>query len=500
MGKYDVVVIGGGLGGLECACILSRAGLSVLVLEQGRQPGGCLQSYRRGGLTYDTGFHYVGGLDEGGPLHSVFSYLGLDGLPWRRLDAVFDKVTIGERTFPFAQGYEEFAATLAADFPSERAALERYAALLRRTSAQELDLLNPRGGDGEDVSPSRLVEASAWRYLNETFRDPLLVDVLGGTSLKMELRRDSLPLFTFLHSQSCFIASSWRLKGGGAAIAGTLADGIRRQGGKVICGAEVVELTEKDGRLSAAVCRDGEAYEGAAFISDIHPERTCGLVRRSQRMRNAYRRRMSGQPNTSGMFTVSLRMKPGSLEYSNYNRYVYRHPGIWTLHEGEEPVSGLMICQRVPEDGSRFAAQVDLLTPMAWERCAAWSATRSGRRGADYEAMKRRVADECVRLAERVMPGLRDGAVECHTSTPLTYRDYTGAPEGTAYGLRKDCRNPLTVLLSVRTPVPNLFLTGQNLMLHGVYGVTMTALFTCAEVLGRERIWNIVMDKKGVET
>ena len=54
-------------------------------------------------------------------------------------------------------------------------------------------------------------------------------------------------------------------------------------------------------------------------------------------------------------------------------------------------------------------------------------------------------------------------------------------------------------LRSVRTPVPNLFLTGQSLMLHGVYGVTMTALFTCAEVLGREQIWNILMNRKGVE-
>ena len=36
-------------------------------------------------------------------------------------------------------------------------------------------------------------------------------------------------------------------------------------------------------------------------------------------------------------------------------------------------------------------------------------------------------------------------------------------------------------------------------MLHGVYGVTMTALFTCAEVLGREQIWNILMNRKGVE-
>ena len=69
-------------------------------------------------------------------------------------------------------------------------------------SEQELDLLNPRAG--KTVWPSRLVETSAWQYLNETFRNPLLVDVLSGTSLKMELRRDSLPLFTFLHGQSSF--------------------------------------------------------------------------------------------------------------------------------------------------------------------------------------------------------------------------------------------------------------------------------------------------------
>ena len=57
--KYDVVVIGSGLGGLECAYILSRAGLRVLVLEQGRQPGGCLQSYRRRGLAAYR-FHLLG--------------------------------------------------------------------------------------------------------------------------------------------------------------------------------------------------------------------------------------------------------------------------------------------------------------------------------------------------------------------------------------------------------------------------------------------------------
>ena len=32
--KYDAVIIGSGLGGLECAHILSKAGMSVLLLER----------------------------------------------------------------------------------------------------------------------------------------------------------------------------------------------------------------------------------------------------------------------------------------------------------------------------------------------------------------------------------------------------------------------------------------------------------------------------------
>ena len=82
--------------------------------------------------------------------------------------------------------------------------------------------------------------------------------------------------------------------------------------------------------------------------------------------------------------------------------------------------------------------------------------------------------------------------VERHyTSTPLTYRDYTQSPCGSAYGVRKDCRNLLMTTLPPRTPIPNLLLTGQSLMLHGVEGVAMTALQTCGELLGNDYIEKI---------
>ena len=488
--KYDAVIIGSGLGGLECAHILSKAGMSVLLLERGTQAGGCLQSYRRHGLAFDTGFHYVGGLDEGQSLHSAFRHLGLLCLPWQRLDNHFDRVTIGNQTFSFAQGYDVFVETLTAAFPAERDALNRYADMLKQCGEQQFDALNPQTGKSSLLS--RLFETSAYQYLTETFHDPLLINVLCGTSLKMELRKESLPLFTFAHGNGSFIESSWRLKGDGSLIVNSLADGIRMHGGEIICNTEVRELVEKDGKLVHAVCSNGEIYEGNIFISNIHPAVTCNLVKQSSRMKKVYRSRITHLENTFGMFTVSLRIKPQTLRYFNWNQYIYKEPDVWTFHLKNNPVSGVLVSCRIPEDGSKYVQQVDLLTPMNWSECEQWSHTEVGRRGEDYKAMKKRVADECITLAERFIPGLRDRITGCYTSTPLTYRNYTLTPEGSAYGLRKDFRNPIITLLSPRTPIPNLLLTGQNLMLHGLHGVTMTALFTCAEVLGKEPIWNIV--------
>ena len=60
MKKYDVIVIGGGLGGLTCGAMLSKEGLNVCLLEQHSVIGGCLQSFKRNERILDTGMHYVG--------------------------------------------------------------------------------------------------------------------------------------------------------------------------------------------------------------------------------------------------------------------------------------------------------------------------------------------------------------------------------------------------------------------------------------------------------
>ena len=74
---FDVIIIGSGLGGLQCAYLLSKIGMNVAVVEQNAVHGGCLQSFFRRGVQFESGFHYVGALAENEALNKLFDYYNL---------------------------------------------------------------------------------------------------------------------------------------------------------------------------------------------------------------------------------------------------------------------------------------------------------------------------------------------------------------------------------------------------------------------------------------
>ena len=69
--KYDVIVIGAGIGGLTCGALLAKEGLSVLVAEQHSKTGGCCTSFQRKGFTFDAGIEYIVGAERGGSKNNL---------------------------------------------------------------------------------------------------------------------------------------------------------------------------------------------------------------------------------------------------------------------------------------------------------------------------------------------------------------------------------------------------------------------------------------------
>jgi all-trans-retinol 13,14-reductase len=460
-----------------------------------------MQTFRRGKHLFDTGFHYVGGLDDGQPLHTLFRYFGLTDLPWRRMDGDgFDEVVMNGKSCLFASGYERFADTLSEHFPHQRGNLKRYATFLRNVSGNIFSSFEKK--NEEDIYGTSLFAKPAYDYLTSTIDDPLLRNVLSGTSLKMELHPQTLPLYTFAQINSSFIQSAWRLPGGGSQIAASLVGSIEKNGGTVRTNAEVTRLTEKNGRIIAAEINgrprrmeDVTASDGARrieagyFIADMHPAAALSLITESAVIRNIYRRRINSLENTFGMFTVNIALKENAVPYRNRNIYVYKTVNAWQYAEykPENRNTCALVSFQPPAGESPYTRNIDILTPMYWPEVERWAGTTPGRRGDDYVSFKEQKAHACIYLVSEHVPELKNPASvieKIYTSTPLSYRDYTTTPRGSAYGIRKNCEQLMTTLLSPRTPAPNLFLTGQNLNLHGVLGVSMTSFFTCAEITG----------------
>ncbi len=488
--KYNVAIIGAGLGGLECGLILAKHGLKVCVLEKNPLIGGCLQTFRRGKVTFDTGFHYVGGLDEGQMLHTLFDYLGLLDLPWQKMDTdCFDEVVIGDEHYKFASGYEKFQQTLSDAFPHQRENIARYVELLRKVGDNINHSFDPRSED-EFYSQS-LFAKSAYDYLRETFTDDRLIDVVSGTSLKMELNAEKLPLYTFAQINSSFIQSAYRLQGGGMQIAEKLCEQIESLGGKVRKNARVTSVVEDEKQIRGLVINgdENDVVEADIFISNLHPAATLNCLSESKLIRKVYRNRINSLENTFGAFTVNLALKKDTIKYINRNIYAYRRSDIWHLHSlPTNDVEAILINVQPPADNSEYTDNIDILTPMNWSDVEKWNGTKVGRRGADYEALKAEMAEKCIDFASQHISGLREAIDKIYTSTPLTYSDYTATPGGSAYGIRKDYSKLMFTVLTPRTPIPNLLLTGQCLNLHGILGVSMTSIFTCAEILGMQKL------------
>lgn len=477
--EKSVIIIGSGLGGLECGYILAKKGFRVTILEQAAKPGGCLQSFKRGGRIFDTGLHYVGGLGEGQSLRPFFEYFGLMDLPWRQINPdCVDEIVIGNQSFPLASGHDRFAERLAERFPAEKNALNEYVRFLRKVGDGIFGIF-----DGEGARMNGLLGRSAYEYLRSTIGDSLLRQVLGGAFMRMELC-ESLPLYVFAQINESFIQSAWKLEGGGDRIVRRMVDSITSMGGSVRTDARVTSIKAARGKVSGIEVNGEETLAADWVISDAHPAVTLGLV--PDGLRKVYRERISALDNTSGVFTASICLKPGAPACPDGNIFIHRE-GIDLWHPDPSVTESVMVHFYPVRQGG--VTHLDLISPMSFPQGDEESDSRlsaTGTAAESYESAKRRKLRECLDLTASRLPWLEDSIENIYTSTPLTYSRYTSTPKGSAFGVRHDWSTPLRTILSPRTPLKNLLFTGQSLNLHGLLGVSMTSLLTCRELLGKD--------------
>ena len=129
--NYDAIIIGSGMGSLTCAALLSKEGKKVLVLERHYVAGGFTHVFKRKGYEWDVGIHYIGEVqNENSPIRKMFDYISNNKLKWEDMGEVYDKIIVGNKTFDFVKGVENFRSKLKSYFPKDSIAIDKYIELV----------------------------------------------------------------------------------------------------------------------------------------------------------------------------------------------------------------------------------------------------------------------------------------------------------------------------------------------------------------------------------
>lgn len=517
------IIIGSGLGGLLAGLLLCKEGMNVTVLEKHRKFGGCLQTFQRGMYSFDTGMHYIGSLEPGQPLFNYWRYFGLtDKLNLMKLDKNgYDRISFSENSssgsvmdFPLSQGFDNFREQLLPFFPNGDSVLRTYIRNLDEiTHAHPLYNLELPAIQAE----YRFHSLTASSYLSQLLtgiRHPAsgisLFNILAGNNFLYAGNPSTTPLSQFGLINHSFISSAWRIAGGSQKIADILAEGIRSHGGDVLLKKEVVSIRRNREGFQIETS-DGDHLESSRVISGIHPATTMALLDEIT-IPKTTGKRIQTLKNTISVFSVYLGLKPDTFPFLNYNVYHHTSSDIWTdkrpgIHDIRnaskienrrsqiaDPCwpSQFLFMTPPEKDQGPYAHTAVIMSPMDFDEVMQWEESASGDRNKSYFVFKAKRSKQLLDLVYQKFPALKGAIATIDISTPLTWRDYTGTPEGAMYGIRKDAGNPERTTLLPKTKIPGLFFTGQNVNLHGALGVTIGTVTTCGEILGLSYVLNAI--------
>jgi len=515
---YDAIVVGSGIGGLAAAALLACRGRKrVLVLERHYAIGGFTHVFRRPGWEWDVGVHYVGDVHPGGMVRALFDEISDGQLAWEDMGPVYDRVFLGDASFDFPRGEDALRARLHAEFPAERAAIERYFALVHEAVAALQDFLATKAYPrvvGAVLKPLarrrffRFSDRTTREVLESLTRDQRLIGILtaqfGDYGLPPAESSFAMHALVTQH----YFGGGFYPVGGAARIAETVVPVIRAAGGEVLSNAEVAEIVLEGGRaVGVRMAADGAVLRAPLVISDAGAPITFGKLLpaplAAERGWTAELRALAPSIAHACLY-VGLRGTAEEIGLERTNLWVFpdehhERSVARAAEPGEAPWVYISFpSAKDPDFARRFPgrATIEVATLLPYARFAAWEDTRWHKRGADYEAAKDALSARLLEMLYARVPQARGKVEVAELSTPLSTRHFVAHAHGEIYGLAHTPARFRSALLRPQMPVRGLFLTGADVATAGVAGALLGGAI-CASALLRRNLIEAVQRERG---
>jgi phytoene dehydrogenase-like protein len=417
--NHEVIVVGGGIGGLTVAALLANRGLDTCLLERQSHVGGCLAQVEHMGQSFDPTFGFFSGWETAGIWPRVFSELPVAPPTVTKLSTNFVVRLPNGKDVPVSSNHEAFESSVADAFPD---CADKAVQFLRATFVSRAD-------------PAALKETS------EHFRafiDAQLSFLAQRTIETVEPTRlaDTLKLAT---------GDLWEIDGGIQSLVDCLATSFKQSGGHLRLNSPVLRLAYAEtGTPHGVDLLSGERMSATrAIVSNLTAWDTYGKLvglRHTPPDITAQLRQM----NAWGVYQIFILLDESAAASTPARKMMFASSAV------DAPPEHLMLSigsPRNPPDGKRCATVTSFTNVDEWfafHEDASWHEER------DQSAL-----EKIWGRLHLAAPELADSAEIFETATPQTYYESTRRKMGMI-------GSPSPVLRDASSHINNLFLVGDT--------------------------------------
>lgn len=462
MKQYDVIVIGGGNGGLASAATLAEKGKSVILFEKHNIPGGCGTSFRRGRFEFEVALHqlsHMGTEENPGPLRELFKRYGiLDEINWIQIKELF------RVNFPDGTGVslpaerkqcEDF---LCKEFPSQADGIRKYFETVYKFCAEAAEFAAKSAkSTGEPGALKKAIMKAGFpklyptlanyglkstqEVLDEFFTDSKLQLALSAYWCFMGVPPARFPFAILAKCTNFYLETKpYYLTGTSMMMNQAIMEAVQKMGGTVRLNCGVKRIVLENGKAVGVIDEFGEEYRAKKIISNISPLATYGNLLLPEEIPDASREYL--KPYTVGIsaitcfigldctpeeigFTTSFTLNYESLDANEDFKDAYK------LLPGNDPL--VATCYTV-DDPSVSPVGTSVITAGTLKYGEPWEKLPPEQ----YYEMKYEAGRRIVERLEKMYPGFAEHIEEMEIATPLTHMRYLGHPGGAIYGYEQD--------------------------------------------------------------
>ena len=509
--SYDTIIIGSGISGLCCGAFLSMHGKKVLILEKHFKVGGWTHTFKRKGYEWDVGIHYIGGVHLKKTMsRKILDKISDNKLKWSKMSSNYDRIIFPDKSYNFIAPKDKFITQLIDYFPNEKKAIYKYIDLVEKANKVSLKYFMSKSlsGISEFLFYKSLTKAffkysdkTTYEVLSSITSNEKLIGVLTGQwgDHGLPPKKSSFMMHSLIVNHY-FDGGNYPI-GGCSAIAESIIPFIEKYNGNVFINADVTEISIKNNIADGVILSNGDYIKSKNVISSTGVVNTLTYLVKNHKTFNKDLLNTIIPTESYICLYIGLNSSYKDLDLNDTNMWIYNGYN----HDNEVENSLKDISEDFPvvyisfpsikdpkwNDDNPNKTTMEAITMSSIRWYDEWRNKEWKKRGDEYEEFKKHLTNRILESVYKHVPQIKNKIDYIELSTPLTVKNLANYKEGEMYGLEHGPKRFRQKWLKPKTPIKNLYLTGQDITTVGFTSAMFSGLLTSSVILKKNLTKNL---------